>query len=110
MCHHGWLADQRRAAQLAGEFGSPGECVPGHSSQQKADWAGARAAGGGRAGQAGSQEQSGSRQGGNRSQSEPKAAREKPGCEQGLVTRWRVWLADWGQEATSQGPGWASGD
>lgn len=45
-----------------------------------------------------------------RSQNEPKAAREKSGCERGLVTRWQVRLADWSQEAASQGPGRASGD
>lgn len=47
---------------------------------------------------------------GHRSQNEPKAAREKPGCERGLMTLWQVQPADWSQEAASQGPGQASGD
>lgn len=38
-----------------------------------------------------------------RSQNEPQAAGEKPGCEQGLMTCWRARLADWGQKAASQG-------
>lgn len=39
----------------------------------------------------------------NRSQNEPQAAWEKPGCERGLMTCWCVRLVDGGREAASQG-------
>lgn len=45
-----------------------------------------------------------------RSQSEPKAAREKAGCEQVLMTRWQGRLADGDQKVASQGLGRASED
>lgn len=45
-----------------------------------------------------------------RSQSEPKAAREKAGCEQVLMTCWQGRLADGDQKVASQGLGRASED
>lgn len=43
------------------------------------------------------------------SQNEPEAAREEPGCERGLMTRWQGRLADRDQKVASQGLGRASG-
>lgn len=79
-----WAACRPKKDSPAG-----GRCVPRHSSQQKADWSGAWVPGGRRVGQASSQEHGESRQNGHRRQNKRNAVREKPGCEQGLMTHWQ---------------------
>lgn len=74
-----------------------GRCVLGHSSQRKTDRARAGQLGVGMPGRQAPRNMVATDGAGHRSQNEPEAAREKPGCDRGLMTRWQVRLADWGQ-------------
>lgn len=73
-----------------------GRCVLGHSSQRKTDRARAGQLGVGMPGRQAPRNMVATDGAGHRSQNEPEAAR-KPGCDRGLMTRWQVRLADWGQ-------------
>lgn len=102
ICHHEWLANRGRMGPAGGR--PEGGVSWAIAASRRQIGLGAGQQGPGVLGRQAPRNTVAADRDRHKSQNEPKAAREKPGCERGLMTCWRVWPADWGQKAAaSQG-------